>query len=1188
MATTTRYINQAQKDRYDNIWIVGRDLVKFDGTFTYFDSNNSSLPGYPPYYLDTRSISIDPSDNKWIGCATLDTLNSPLIIKTSGDNCETTEFWLAPDITGATGNLDVPTVYASPYGEECLAFIAPLNGAGGTGAAAATSISGGRLFTYEDKIGKWYENAPGFEWPHIYDIKSRGISGNDFEYFLATEDGIYIIPTGNLSVSNLEDGAPYVQQASFLNSLNSSLPSDVIYSLDFDENGNLWIGTDGGLVFWDFSKMTVWDSSVIAIPNDTIYSVESRKNGHIFFTCGNPNDGSGTGFYHFNGYTLSEYNSVNASLPDDQVLGLIVVEKTAYKGNVFIPENSIWAITGNDITSFQYTIPHIKATSLYEGASGWNFINYESATGGYEYDVDLPRANKYSWEYPTWRNYQDSDLQYKFPGLDSRNLFLDVDLKDIASGEAGKQEYWNNGEIPTYSDSVRTSEFEYSDWIKGITGGSIVVTCSTIIGDKYVIGGYTNRTRIYFGKKNGVEDVEIISGSAFGSNYGFIAWYNKGGEVQGAIGLRGQQSIISDIKPSSDHKSLFILGSFYRFIEIGKFVWTADYIPATVTTPVTPEGAPVGFSNIQTPGITAAPYEYDWIYDGTGVLPVSGRYIKNTSLIPGDGDACFILEVDSSIGGEFSYGGIDFSTSNAQREYKVKNFRYFPSTYSTSFPFGGLVASTALKLYPSKNDVSLVFSYFGDLDTLKNKWGRNDDLLSTDEYISSSSSNFAGFWISLGKQFELLKTRYIVDNNYDVFFRTISSSPDSNYYLLGGVTESTSLNIGGKEISGGAIGQRNPFYFISDYYFNIIGGNIINSGTLSPVGYEITSSEYNGSFYIGSPYAGTGSVSTYSYSTFDDELPGVSTVKMTHSGEIQKVDSFDLFPAGSLSNVFLTSMNITPEGYRYYGSSVFGASEYYMTVSKTPDAGFVSDYIQIESESGTNTIFTDFDDLGNVFISGSARLSATGPEKFPIEPLSGITKPYTGIIPQYLFKPGKDMGNIVSRAGIGAFKWYDVHNTENGELVIPPMTTVFFSNNGSLLFGKNENRWVLSDDKTGEIILDVKQIPYFIYTFNNTGRYTIVNSVEDSIGNLYEKSIPGMIRVENASVPKEDDANPEFVNSADYGYPNPGPSQESYPNRISKELLKEQKELMDAYKKKSETGSGLLLDDDSNQTFAGN
>jgi hypothetical protein len=282
-------------------------------------------------------------------------------------------------------------------------------------------------------------------------------------------------------------------------------------------------------------------------------------------------------------------------------------------------------------------------------------------------------------------------------------------------------------------------------------------------------------------------------------------------------------------------------------------------------------------------------------------------------------------------------------------------------------------------------------------------------------------------------------------------------------------------------------------------------------------------------------------------------------------------------------------MNITPDGYRYYGSSVFGSTGNNISISKTSDSGIVSDSIQIEAQSGTNTVFTDFDSEGNVFIGGSARLSATGPAKFPIEPLSGVTKPYAGIVPQYLFKPGKDAGNITSRAGVGAFKWFDIHNTENGELVIPPMTTVFFSNNGSLIFGKNNNRWVLSDENTGETLLDVKQVPYFIYTFNNSGRYSIVNSVEDSVGNLYEKSIPGMVRVENASIPSEEDDNPEFVNSADYGYPKPTSFENSYSNRLSKDLAKEQMDLMDAYRKKSEYGSGLSLgNDDSNQTFSGN
>jgi PKD repeat protein len=97
------------------------------------------------------------------------------------------------------------------------------------------------------------------------------------------------------------------------------------------------------------------------------------------------------------------------------------------------------------------------------------------------------------------------------------------------------------------------------------------------------------------------------------------------------------------------------------------------------------------------------------------------------------------------------------------------------------------------------------------------------------------------------------------------------------------------------------------------------------------------------------------------------------------------------------------------------------------------------------------------------------------------------------------------------------------------------LSTVFFSNYGSQIFGKQNNRWVLTDARNGNVILDVKFTPYFIYTFTSSGYYSLQNTVEDAAGNIYEISKPAFIKVVNQSIPRADDPNPLLVNSADYG-----------------------------------------------------
>ena len=377
MPGTGSYINQTALDNFNNVWIVGRDVSKLDGTvLTYYNYTNSSVPSNNPYYMDTRSISIDENQTKWVGCAYTASLGTPLIFTLEGPYAATGENWSALEVIGSTGqSVDVPTIYASPFGEEVLAFVSPLNGGYGTGPIGVYGTTGGSLYVYNKIFRTWTEPAPGFTWPHIYDIEAKGILGSTYEYYLATPFGIYIIPDGRLKVSYYEGGDSYIDQATIWNSSNTSLPSDVVYSLDFDEAGNLWIGTDSGLVYWDQNKFYVWNSSnLTGLLSNEIMFVKSRPNGHVFFTAGNPSKGEGTGLYYFNGDTLINYNTLNSSLPSDDVFSVMVAQNKTTSFGVTTYPNDVYLSSGNSIGLFDYTIPHVYATSKYAGTTGWNFV----------------------------------------------------------------------------------------------------------------------------------------------------------------------------------------------------------------------------------------------------------------------------------------------------------------------------------------------------------------------------------------------------------------------------------------------------------------------------------------------------------------------------------------------------------------------------------------------------------------------------------------------------------------------------------------------------------------------------------------------------------------------------------------------------------------------------------------------
>ena len=65
MAATGAYVIGAELDKFNNVWAVGRSLNRFDGSvLTYYTHLNSAVPSNEPYFLDTRSISIDEDSSK--------------------------------------------------------------------------------------------------------------------------------------------------------------------------------------------------------------------------------------------------------------------------------------------------------------------------------------------------------------------------------------------------------------------------------------------------------------------------------------------------------------------------------------------------------------------------------------------------------------------------------------------------------------------------------------------------------------------------------------------------------------------------------------------------------------------------------------------------------------------------------------------------------------------------------------------------------------------------------------------------------------------------------------------------------------------------------------------------------------------------------------------------------------------
>jgi hypothetical protein len=198
------------------------------------------------------------------------------------------------------------------------------------------------------------------------------------------------------------------------------------------------------------------------------------------------------------------------------------------------------------------------------------------------------------------------------------------------------------------------------------------------------------------------------------------------------------------------------------------------------------------------------------------------------------------------------------------------------------------------------------------------------------------------------------------------------------------------------------------------------------------------------------------------------------------------------------------------------------------------------------------------DPISNIYMGGFNSTGVTASGYVDVNPRTGFVLKST----QYIAPLGINLGNIISRPGSGAWTWCDLHLTNSDYLEIPLLSTVIFSNYASNIYGKNSNKWSLIDVNTGNDLLTIKTSPYFIYTFALPGYYSIQNEVQDSAGNVYVVSKPGFIKVTDHKDKRPDDRQPEFVNSIDYGYPEPFIGRDSFAKQVAANMLADEVQII--------------------------
>ena len=453
-----------------------------------------------------------------------------------------------------------------------------------------------------------------------------------------------------------------------------------------------------------------------------------------------------------------------------------------------------------------------------------------------------------------------------------------------------------------------------------------------------------------------------------------------------------------------------------------------------------------------------------------------------------------------------------------------------------------------------------------DVSTLKNLWKRTNDSYYTSEKILGVPYNISQTWAG---DSVLSYVRLSADD------LSLMTTADSTTYQIGASTQSIKN-----------IGSTKSMHNDSS---TLITGNSNRSFNMCGVDFIATENVYS-QFYLIVDSAGIGLTGGYlNGKTGNSYLPKVSNNQSMYyiTTEFGGSGGYfgNNFTADSSTGTYFLTAGITEQGTpkTFYNTfigtpssttiltdvALSGDDQYYIEYIRTGNLAFLDGFRHVIKTDMNGIILDDInfgeadvtsftlssDEDGNLFMSGyyANFVDIDGDGYIYLPANTGFSL----LSKKYKAELGLNMGQIISRPGSGAWTWCDVHSTDSG-MQIPLMTTVVFNNYASNIYGKQNNKWILSNSITGDEILNVKNTPYFIYTFTSPGNYTIYNSVEDAAGNVYVQTNPGYIEVINHKQKNPDDRRPDFVNSFDYGEPEVFPGRDYQVHKLSKDLAEEQ------------------------------
>jgi len=251
------------------------------------------------------------------------------------------------------------------------------------------------------------------------------------------------------------------------NTINSPIPSHYITSIDVDQSGNKWIGTDQGLVKFDGLNWVTYNSSNSGLYQDLIYNAQVDINGDIWVITDHDTwfrpDGS---LHRFDGNNWIRYTTNNSGLPHNHVRGI----KIDAQGNKWLTSDyGLVKYDGTTWTTFNTSNSNIPS----------NIINALEVDVNGEIWISTPNGGLTWFNGTNWITYNTSNS-----GINSNNVYyIKIDelgnkwLKTSANGVLHYDgvnwiEYnTNNSGIPYDNISVILFDHLKHKWIGTYGGG---------------------------------------------------------------------------------------------------------------------------------------------------------------------------------------------------------------------------------------------------------------------------------------------------------------------------------------------------------------------------------------------------------------------------------------------------------------------------------------------------------------------------------------------------------------------------------------------------------------------------------------------------------------------------------------------------------------------------------------------